>query len=246
MATKDLRELRREAKAAGIRGFKGMDRDELVAALRDAGGGTAKRGRPAKKRSTSAPAKKRTTAKRGTRSTAKRQTSGRSAKSTKRSAPARASRNSNGDAGRNLLGKINWSDTEGWNARPGSPRDEIQKALRKARGDREKVFAVLVKRIRDFVSVKKADGTKRTKAEQEAYLRYLISRVAFDFAVKTGQHEPSANRAQYGTGGTGTGAFNRRNNKRTTRAASKPKATRSTAKRSTARKGTRKRKTARK
>lgn len=215
MAPKSLRTLRAEAKRAGIAGFKGMDRDELISAL----------SRPVKKRrATSAPAKRKT-AKRPTTARTTKRGPGRPRKTAKPAAAKkrapRATAASNGDSGRNTIGTINFSDDEGWNARDGSPRDQILKALKAKRGNRESVFNLLVKRIRDFVPLRKADGSKRSKAEQEAYLRYQISRVLFDFAVKTGQHEPSANRVEYGTGGTGTGSFKRA--KRNSKPAPAPK-----------------------
>ena len=62
-------------------------------------------------------------------------------------------------------------------------------------------------------------------------LRYRISRTAFDFAVRTGQHEPSDNRVEYGTGGTGNGTFKHAKAKKSApKASSKPKAKKTTPK----------------
>jgi len=107
----------------------------------------------------------------------------------------------NGDeVGRRLLSGVDYNMTEGWNPRDGSPPDLIVKSLKKYRGSREKVFQALVPNIAFYVGPKKKDGTKRTKAEREDMLRYRISRTAWDFAMKTEQHEKSENRAQYGSG----------------------------------------------
>ena len=38
-------------------------------------------------------------------------------------------------------------------------------------------------------------------------LAYRIARTAWDFALKTGQHEKAENRVEYGTGGTGAGVW---------------------------------------
>jgi|SRR5580765_1121689 len=142
--------------------------------------GTAKRGRPAGTASAkSKPAAKSTTGK------AKRSTS-----------------NANGNGGRNMLSGVNYSETDGWNAREGSAPDLIVSALRRFKGNREKVFNHLLPNIWDFVGRKMADGSKRTKESAETMLRYRISRTAWDFAMKTGQHEKSENRAEYGTQGT--------------------------------------------
>lgn len=107
--------------------------------------------------------------------------------------------NGDEDAGRRLLAGIDYGYTEGWNPRDGSPPDVIVKSLRKHKGNRESVFKALVGNIAAFVGAKKQDGTKRTKQEREDMLRYRISRTAWDFAMKTGQHEKSDNRAEYGT-----------------------------------------------
>lgn len=103
------------------------------------------------------------------------------------------------ESGRHLLGKVNFSLTENWNPRPGSPPDLIVKALRKFKGDREKVFQALKPTIKNFVKPRMNDGTVRTKESREDMLRYRISRTAWDFAMKTGQHEKSENRAEYGS-----------------------------------------------
>jgi len=123
-------------------------------------------------------------------------------------ATARSNKNrGNGNSGRNMLDSVDFSPHDGWNPREGSAPDRIVKALRKFRGNRDKVFDFLVDDVWDFVGKKKADGSKRSKDDALDMLAYRISRTAWEFAVRTGQHDPSNNRVEYGTGGTGTGAF---------------------------------------
>jgi hypothetical protein len=98
--------------------------------------------------------------------------------------------------GRNVLGEIDYSQTEGWNAREGSAPDRIVKALRRFNGNREKVFDYLSEDIWDFMGRNKRDGSKRTKDEAESMLRYRISRTAWDFALQTDQHQVSTNRSR--------------------------------------------------
>jgi hypothetical protein len=109
-----------------------------------------------------------------------------------------ASANGNGDAGRHMLTGIDYTVTDGWNPREGSPPDLIIRALRRFKGNRGKVFDHLLPNVKNFVGSKMADGTKRDKASTERMLAYRISRTAWDFAMRTGQHEKSENRAEYG------------------------------------------------
>lgn len=146
-----------------------------------------------------------------------------------------------GPTGRNLLNGVDFSSTDGWNPREGSPPDRIVKALKRYKGNRGKVFDALVGEIWEFVGKKKADGSKRNKADAESMLRYRISRTAFDFAVRTGQHETSDNRATYGEGGTGQGIFKRKgkgNSAKASKSASKSKSTPAKAKAGKASKST--------
>lgn len=106
----------------------------------------------------------------------------------------------NGDAGRFLIGTLDYSVTDGWNPRKGSPVERIFRSLKKHRGNTEKVFTDLKSDIWDFVGKKKRDGSKRDKASAEAMLKYRINRTRFQFATQTGQHETSPNRVEYGTG----------------------------------------------
>lgn len=116
-------------------------------------------------------------------------------------------RNVQSTEGRHILEGVNYSDTDGWNPREDSAPDVILRALRRFKGDREKAFNYLLPSVWDFVGRKMQNGSKRTKASAEAMLRYRIARTDWDFAMKTGQHEASENRVQYGTGGTGNGSF---------------------------------------
>jgi hypothetical protein len=80
-------------------------------------------------------------------------------------------------------------------------RKDVLDALKKYRGDYGKAFTALAPNCRSSQGgwyYKKADGTRYTKDEAEKLLRWLIARVAFDYAVQTGQHEMGARRA-YGT-----------------------------------------------
>jgi hypothetical protein len=184
---------------------------------------------------------------------------GRNSGAAKRQTPAKAKpapARSNGyeaKGGRNVLEGVDFGDTDGWNARPGSAPDRIIKALKRFRGNREKVLEFLLPEIGDFVKAKRRDGSKWARGEREKMLAYRIARTAWDFALKTGQHEKAENRVEYGTGGTGAGiwkparkakaaAKTTRTTKqtpkpRTTKAQPKPKR-QTTTRRTTTRKGT--------
>lgn len=123
------------------------------------------------------------------------------------------------DAGRNEIGNVDFNQTVGWNAREGSAPDMIIRALRKFKGNRAKVFEALRPHLWDYVGEKMRDGSKRSKASAEEMLRYRISRTAWDFAMKTGQHTASTNRIEYGTGGYGNGAVEKKAAKKTTKKA---------------------------
>lgn len=142
--------------------------------------------------------------------------------------------------GRNLLDGVDFTLTEGWNPREGSAPARIIAALKKAKGNREKAFDALSGSIWDFVGKKNARGEKRSKADAEAMLRYRISRTAWDFAMRTEQHQKAGNRVEYGTGGTGQGVFKRAGKaaaKATTKASSKKSGSKkASAKKATARK----------
>jgi hypothetical protein len=107
----------------------------------------------------------------------------------------------NGDSGRATIGKVDYSvESEAWKPRKGSAVEKIWKSLKKNRDNVDKVFTELRPNIGEYVHSKKNDGTTRTKAEKEATLKYRINRTRFEYAVRTGQHESSTNRVEYGTG----------------------------------------------
>lgn len=70
-------------------------------------------------------------------------------------------------------------------------RAEVLDALRKFKGDKAKVFNLLAPKAKTYYKGK-------TKHDAERTLVWLIGRVAFDYAYKTGQHTPGT-RAGYGT-----------------------------------------------
>jgi hypothetical protein len=150
--------------------------------------------------------------------------------STSKTASARKTRTSKAstnDVGRHLLNSVDYKLVhEGWNPRPGSPPDRIVKALAKFKGNRKKVYDFLLPNIDEFVKPKRqSTGAKLTKSEKQAMLVYRISRTAWEFATRTGQHEQSKNRPKYGTGGTGTGAFEARKVKTAPAASGAPRKT---------------------
>jgi hypothetical protein len=211
-----LSELRKQAKEMGISRAVIL-RATTAAALQSVISDHESHGSKPRKKSAGRPVKKagRTVAKKSTtRTTARRGNSGRKASTpakSRKSGKAKRSSTTSGyepKGGRNTLSaRVNFNRTKGWNAREGSAPDRIIKALAKYDGDREKVYKMLVKKVWDFVGKTKANGKKRTQAEAEAMLRYRISRTAWDFAMRTNQHEPADNRVEYGTGGTGEGTW---------------------------------------
>jgi hypothetical protein len=125
----------------------------------------------------------------------------------KRRATAKSTNGYVAKGGRNTIGEINYDKTKGWNPREGSAPDRIMKALKRFKGDRTKVFNFLLDDIGDFVKPKRRNGVKFTKLERENMLAYRIARTEWDFAMRTNQHKKSANRVEYGTGGTGEGVW---------------------------------------
>jgi hypothetical protein len=223
MAT--LAQLYKKAKAAGhsaseIRGKSAAEIQELLSN----GGGSkstatkkvvvkkavSAKGKATKKRGRGRPkGSKNTTTAKATATPAKKRGRGRPKGSTNSKSTTTKRSTSNSSDGRHLLSKVNYSKTEGWNPRDGSPPDRIVKALKKFRGDREKVFNFLKGDIWDFMGKTMRDGSKRTKADAESMLRYRIARTDWQFALQTGQHEIATDRAEYGTAGTGEGTFKR-------------------------------------
>jgi hypothetical protein len=217
MAT--MAETRTKAKRAGVSPAD-IRSAESVAELqrlikRHTGGGTSN-GRRAVKKSTVQKSKPATTRK-ATTSTGRKAApvkgrnssaaTKRQSAASRKAAPAPKASAYEPKGGRYVLEDVDFGETDGWNARPGSAPDRIIKALKKYRGNREKVFDALVDEIGDFVKPKRRDGTKWAKGEREKMLAYRIARTAWDFALKTGQHEKASNRVEYGTGGTGRGVW---------------------------------------
>jgi hypothetical protein len=230
-----LAELRKTAKDMGIskavilRATTASALEKVIADAKSHNGNSKPRKKSAvakKKTAAQAPAKKQT----GRKNTA-RKNSGRkdSTPAKSKGAQAKRSSNSNGNGGRNTLDSIDFSVTDGWNPRTGSAPDRIIKCLKKFRGNRTKAFEALKGDVWDFVNKKRPNGEKHTKASAEAMLKYRISRTLWDFAMRTGQHESSTNRVEYGTGGTGQGVFKRAKAGRAQKA-SKPAAKKATAK----------------
>lgn len=208
-----LSELRKQAKDMGIAAAvirRATTASELQSVIDDHGS----HGKPRKKGAVKKAVKKAVAKGKGnsvkTKTTAKK--SGRKASTPAKSRGAKAKRSSNSSGyvpkgGRNLLNKINFSKSDGWNPREGSAPDRIIRSLKRFKGDRTKVFNHLKADVWDFVGKRKANGEKRTKAEAEKMLKYRIARTAWDFAMRTGQHEVAENRVEYGTGGTGAGTW---------------------------------------
>jgi len=231
MAT-TLGQLRQSAKALGIPvgDIRGASSEELQALITEhLNGGSTKTKAPARKTRT-APARKTTAARKtATRKTAASAKSKPAAKSTMGKAKRSTSGTGNG-SGRHLLVDVDYNQTENWNAREGSAPDLIVKALRRFKGNRAKVFDALVPKIGTFVNPKDSQGRKRSKENAEEMLRYRISRTAWDFAMKTGQHEKSTDRIEYGSNAASKPARKATGGSRTaTKAKATPRATRKTA-----------------
>lgn len=133
------------------------------------------------KRQTAAAAKgssKRAAAKGSTSKAAKRSPA---AKSSSIPTPGRPPKGVQGSRATIDLKKIDWTAETNVGAQPGK-RQDIVKALKRFK-DYDKVFEYLKDNARSYYKGK-------TKAEAEKLLRWLIARVAYDFALKSGQHEP--------------------------------------------------------
>jgi hypothetical protein len=222
MAAK-LADLRKKAKGLGIppneiRGATSAS--ELQEVIDNFSGNGSKKSKATKKSAVKKAVAKKATGRKSNRKSSR----GKSAPAAKKSTKGKAKRpttakarkaSSNGDSGRFMLDGVDYSVTDGWNPREDSPPDRIIKALRAKRGNREKVFETLLPDIWDFMGRKKRDGSKRSKSDAEAMLRYRISRTAWEFAMRTGQHEASPNRVIYGEGGTGQGVWKPAKAKRT-------------------------------
>jgi hypothetical protein len=249
-----LAELRKTAKGMGIpkavilRATTASALEKIIADHESHDGKPKKKGavKKAVKKATGKVAKKKTTEKPNRKNSARKASA--PAKS-KGATKAKRQSNSNGNGGRNTLDGVDFSLTEGWNPRDGSAPDRIIKALKRFKGNRAKAFDHLKGDVWDFVAKKTASGEKRSKADAEEKLRWRISRTAWDFAMRTGQHEASSNRVEYGTGGTGTGAFKRKKTggrQSASKAPARKAAQKSTRKPAKAQKGAQKRGGARK
>jgi len=127
-------------------------------------------------------------------------------KSTKKTKPAAAApkktkkSKKSSEGGRNMIDNLDFTNLEGWNPREDSPVNAIFKALKKFKGNVDKATDFLLPNAKDYVSTKKQNGDKRTKDEMRDLLRYRVNRTKWEFATRTGQHEASENRIEYGTG----------------------------------------------
>lgn len=171
------------------------DRDSLEEFISENGSGKsapAKKKAVAKKKSSTTAAKKTSAAKKPATTTA--------AKSSAKKTTTRKSAKAD-DSGRAAIGKLDYTvESEDWNPKKGSPVELIWRSLKKNRDNTEKVFDDLKGDVYDFVGKTKRDGTKRTKEEALAMLRYRINRTRFEFATRTGQHSVATNRVKYGEG----------------------------------------------
>lgn len=221
MAPNEMITLAARARKLGIDGYRRMGVDELRTAINNAetgstpakgkgksssNGSTVVKGKstPAKgkssaaKKSTSKSAPAKSTAKKSapakgkaSQGTAKRSAAARgSVKNTSTKSTPTAKRGKAITAGtRAALGKINWNKPS--NVGTTGKRKDVLDALREHKGDKAAAFKSLKRKATKFYSAKDKD-------EAERMLVWLIGRVAYDYAYKTGQHEPGE-RAAYGT-----------------------------------------------
>lgn len=206
------------ARKAGITDYKSMTEDELRAAIKSAKSGTATpapaKGKAAPAKGKAAPAAKgKPTPAKGKATPAKatpRKTTARKsapAKSTvKKSTPAKGKASQGAQAKRPTaarsrskavvsgtraaIGKIKWNVET--NVGLTGKRKDVLDALREFKGDKDAAFKKLKRKAAKFYP----DGG--SLGDSEKMLRWLIGRVAYDYAYKSGQHE-SADRVGYGT-----------------------------------------------
>lgn len=177
----------------------GMDKKAAMKASRAelesflSGGG--KKNSPAKKKAVAKKSKATTPAKK---KTAKKNSKSKVTKNTK--TPAKSKKSKKSDGGRNMIGSLDFTNTDGWNPRDGSPVAAIFKMLKKKKGNVDAATDALLPDAKEYVSLKKRTGEKRTKDEIRDLLRYRVNRTKWEFARRTGQHDPSENRIEYGTG----------------------------------------------
>ena len=231
-------ELKKRAKKAGMPTDEARKatRAQLEDFLSNGSGPVKKKGAAKKTTTTAKKSSKNSTTKKSAQKTAP--AASRKAKSATTGKAKRAASNGNG-SGRHMVGTLDFNETDGWNPRENSPVNAIFKALKRFKGNVDKATDHLMPNARDFVSTKKADGSKRTKGEIEKLLRYRVLRTRFEFARRTGQHESSAERVEYGTGDYATTRSKKKGRKaapaKNTRKAStkKPTAKRTTTKATT-------------
>jgi hypothetical protein len=228
MATEmGIRLLRLEARKLGVPNFRGMGERELKDAIAAANGS---KGKTAGRKAVKKAAVKKAPAKRGRPAKAKPAAKaapaprrGRPPKAKPAPAPKRAKRQASAPraqttrkqtqrveepTGRHVLNGVDFSiESDDWNPRENSLTGIIYKALRRFKGNRDKVYAFLSPQVKELLGAKKRTGEKWAAGERETMLDYRISRTAWDYAVKTGQHDPATERVEYGTGGTGQGIW---------------------------------------
>lgn len=209
--------LKKKAVAAGMPKKDAMkaSRSELEEFLSDSKPkkSPVKKASPAKKKAAkAAPAAKNATAK-------KTAGAGKKTAAKKTSTKKTSNATTTGNGGRHMIEGLDFTQTDGWSPRENSPVAAIFRALKKRKGDVDKTTDDLLPNAKDYVSMKKQDGTKRTKDEVRALLRYRVNRTKWEFATRTGQHEASENRIKYGTG-----AYAQRNAKQSRKSSTKKNA----------------------
>ena len=186
----NIMKLRKQAKELGIKGdiLTSGSREELEKAITRASKGRSNGDAPVKKK------------KRGATKKAKAQAETPAKKSGTRR-KTKASDNGNSEVGRAAIGRIDYTvESDAWNPRKGSPVERIFRSLKKHRDNIDKVYADLSGDVKEFVTARKPDGSKRSKAEMLAMLKYRINRTRFEFATRTGQHQRGTKRVKYGEG----------------------------------------------
>jgi len=250
MALNDILKLRAQAKAKGVSGYKTMSADELKKALGSSNGsGTKTAAKTAVSRATAKGTKtavksagrKTASVKSAPAKTAKRQTTGARKSAPAKSAPRSTAKTAKANGvskdyhgGRNLISNSDVDWTKEWNV--GGIRGEIFKALKKFKGDTNKVYDALAPRATEFWKKNRA-GERILKDRALEILRWNISRVKFDYVIATKQHKTSK---KFGTLGTGRGtpkkAAPARKSTRTAPKAQKTSQSRAGAKKTTGRK----------
>jgi hypothetical protein len=94
--------------------------------------------------------------------------------------------------------KVDWTAESRVGATPGK-RQDVMEALRQFEGDVDQVFELLVANAVKWYpnALNSFPGAKSRKNAAEQNLRWLINRVKYDFASKSGQHV-SGTRAKFG------------------------------------------------